>query len=303
MSSTKGKTVPSWTITASGTGSARSPGLVRLVERQGLEVDAEQRLRAVEQSLAQLRVEALVVLLADPRADERLHRPAGPAGGEGGLERLLELRPDIPRPLSEQGRDEGLVQDGRPQELGAPQRELERDGSAGAAPEDRRRGEAQRLDQAGGIVGLLARRRRGPSLRSQAPRVAAPVVGDDRELVGEPLREGLERARIGRGSADEDEAATASPDLAVELRAVHRHEPSPNANRLSHRLDLRTNAGSRRTIRREQRVVQAPRLRRVGAAPRSRRVAADEAAVVGVAACQLGRHADDVPVGGRSCPG
>ena len=51
-----------------------------------------------------------------------------------------------------------FVEDRAPQHVGAPQREVGQDDPAGAVPVDHGRGEAERLQQRGGVVGLLVHR-------------------------------------------------------------------------------------------------------------------------------------------------
>jgi len=72
----------------------------------------------------------------------------------------------------------------------------EREVAAAAGAEDRRGTDRERIQQRRRVVGLLLRRGRLPAGRGGTAPVTAPVIADDRELVGQRVGERVEVAAV-----------------------------------------------------------------------------------------------------------
>jgi hypothetical protein len=108
--------------------------------------------------------------------------------------------------------------------------QTQREARAGAGAEHRRRTGPERIQQRRRIVCLLLGRCRLPPGRGEAAAVAAPVIVDDRELVGQDVGKRVKVATITRRAHDQEHRRPGAPDLVVQLGTVdgdRRHHPTP----------------------------------------------------------------------------
>ena len=96
-----------------------------------------------------------------------------------------------------------------------------------ARAEDRRWGQTEAREQRGRVIGLLLRRGRVPARGLGALPVAAAVVRDDGELVGQEVREPPKNAPIAAGTHNQEKRRPIAPQLVGELcliRPLEWHE-------------------------------------------------------------------------------
>ena len=104
-----------------------------------------------------------------------------------------------------------------------PDQQAQREGATAARAEDRRGTGVERIQERRRIIGLLLRRGRPPAGRDGTTPVAAPVIGDNRELVGQQVGEFVEMAAVSCRSHDQQQGWPRSPDLVVQLGPVDGH--------------------------------------------------------------------------------
>jgi hypothetical protein len=173
-------------------GEGRIVGQVSLV---GAELDPEQGAGVGAQPFAERGREFDPSVVSGRVAPERLHRGRRPAGLHGLQDQLPHRRAHCVE-VVEQAVEPRLVQDRPAHRLGMTNQQTQREVSAAARAEHRRRADAERIQQGRRIVGLLLRRGRRPVRGGGTASVAAPVIGDDGELVGQQVGEGVQVAAV-----------------------------------------------------------------------------------------------------------
>ena len=148
-----------------------------------------------------------------------------------------------------------FVQDCTAHERGVAGQHPESEVPAAARAEDGRRTDRQCIYEAGCVIRLLLGRGRRPSGRNRTPPVAAPIVGDDSELVGKTICQRVEMTAVARPAHDENNRRAAAADLVVKLGPI---QLSPRAWRayLSGFRDIP--AGPSTTLRSPPRSCSAP---------------------------------------------
>jgi hypothetical protein len=101
--------------------------------------------------------------------------------------------------------------------------QAQREVPAAAGAEHRGGPGPQRPQQPGRVVGLLLRRCCLPAGRGRAAPVAAPVIADDHELIGQQVGERVEMAAVPRRPHDQQDGRPRAPDLVIELGPVDNH--------------------------------------------------------------------------------
>jgi hypothetical protein len=104
------------------------------------------------------------------------------------------------------------VQDRTTDRFGMPDQQAEREDAAAARAEHGRRTKPERIQQRRRIVGLLLRRGRLPAGRNGTTPVAAPVIADDRELIGMQIGQLDKVTSVARPSHDQQDRRPGTPD-------------------------------------------------------------------------------------------
>ena len=200
-----------------------------LVGKEGIEraaLDAEVGIRARQHPHLDARLQALPVCVTCAEAKEALEGPRWPS-------RLHALPYQPSQPIAyalrviEECEQRWLMKHCAAHGLGVADQRRQREDPRAAGAKDRRRGQTEAREQRRRVIGLLLRRGRIPARGLGALPVAAAVVGDDRELVGQELRQPPKNAPTPAGTHQQEKRRPIAPQLVIELcliRPLERHK-------------------------------------------------------------------------------
>lgn len=113
------------------------------------------------------------------------------------------------------------MQEGAADDAGVADEQVEGGDRPVAVAEHGGGSERERGEKCCGVVGLLRYGGGLPPAGAGAAGVAAPVVGDHGELVGEQVRDSVEVSGIAGRAGDEQHRRAGAPKLVVDLCPVH----------------------------------------------------------------------------------